>query len=169
MSFKQKCILLKTFLELQFEVMWFYQFQTKPKFYEDICWVSVWSYLSWRVSNKSKFLSTHLLSFSLSWCNFLNFKHAISNEDICWVSVWSNVTLWVSNQSEFSWKYLLSLCLKLCMFISFKQKLILMKTFLESQFEVMEVYEFQTKVNSYADVCWLAVWSYLSLCVSAKT
>ena len=37
--------------------------------------------------------------------------------------------------------------------MNFKQKLILMKTFLESQFEVMEVYEFQTKVNSYADVC----------------
>ena len=28
-----------------------------------------------------------------------------------------------------------------------------MKTFVESQFEVMEVYEFQTKVNFYEDIC----------------
>ena len=37
--------------------------------------------------------------------------------------------------------------------MSFKQKRILMKTFLESQFEVMEVYEFQTKANSYEGIC----------------
>ena len=37
--------------------------------------------------------------------------------------------------------------------MSFKQKQILMKTFVESQFEDMKVYEFQTKANSYEDIC----------------
>ena len=38
-------------------------------------------------------------------------------------------------------------------FPRFKQKRILTKAFAESQFEVMEVYEFQTKANSYEDIC----------------
>ena len=46
-------------------------------------------------------------------------------------------------------KTLLSLSLKLCKFMSFKQKLILMKTYVESQFEVMSVYEFHKKANFY--------------------
>ena len=37
--------------------------------------------------------------------------------------------------------------------MSFKPKQILMKTFIESQFDVMSVYEFQTKSNSYEDIC----------------
>ena len=37
--------------------------------------------------------------------------------------------------------------------MSFKQKEILMKTFVESQFEIMSVYEFQTKANSPEDNC----------------
>ena len=60
-----------------------------------------------------------------------------SSEDICWGSVSSYVNLWVSNKSEFLWINLLSLILKLCNFVKFKQKRILMKTFIESQFEVI--------------------------------
>ena len=37
--------------------------------------------------------------------------------------------------------------------MSFKQKRILMKTFVELQFEVMYIYEFQTKANSNEDLC----------------
>ena len=37
--------------------------------------------------------------------------------------------------------------MKLSKFTTFKQKPILMKTFVDSQFEVMLVYEFQTKAN----------------------
>ena len=40
-------------------------------------------------------------------------------------------------------KNLLSLSLKLSKFTSFKQKGILMKTFVDSQFQVIYVYEFQ--------------------------
>ena len=36
--------------------------------------------------------------------------------------------------------------------MSFKQKRILMKTFVRSQFEVMLIYEFQKKANSYEDI-----------------
>ena len=42
-------------------------------------------------------------------------------------------------------------------FISFKQQRILMKTFVESQFEVIYVYEFQTKGNSDEDISWVSV------------
>ena len=38
-------------------------------------------------------------------------------------------------------------------FMSFKQQRILMKRFVESQFEVIYVYEFQTKANSDEDIC----------------
>ena len=41
--------------------------------------------------------------------------------------------------------------------MSFKQNPIVMKTFLESQFEVMSVYEFQTKAKSYEDIGWASV------------
>ena len=64
-------------------------------------------------------------------------RQAISYEDIRWVSVWSNVSLWVSNKSEFLLINWLSLGLKLGIFMSFKEKLILMKTFLVSQFKVI--------------------------------
>ena len=37
--------------------------------------------------------------------------------------------------------------------MSFNQKRILMNKFVESQCEVLLVYEFQTKVNSYEDIC----------------
>ena len=94
---------------------------------------------------------------------------ASSYEDIFWVSVSSYVSLWVSSKSRFRWRHLLSLSLKLFKFRSFKQQLILIKTSLESQFEVMLVYEFQTKANSSEDVCWVSVWSYVSFWVSNKT
>ena len=42
-------------------------------------------------------------------------------------------------------------------FMSFKQQRILMKTFVESQFEVIYVYEFQTKGNSDEDISWVSV------------
>ena len=67
--------------------------------------------------------------------------------DISYASVWSYVNLWVSNKSDFWWRHLLSLCLKLSNFMRFKQKWILMKTLVESQFEVFQVYEFQTRAN----------------------
>ena len=38
-----------------------------------------------------------------------------------------------------------------------------MKTFVETQFEVMRVYEFQTKPNSSEGICWVSVGSYISL------
>ena len=94
---------------------------------------------------------------------------ANSSRGICWVFVWSYLTLGVSNKSEFLWRNLLSLSLKLSMFMTFKQKRILMKTFVESQFEVFEFHEFQTKANSHEDICWLSVWSYLCLWVSKKS
>ena len=87
---------------------------------------------------------------------------ASSYEDICWAWLWSYVTWWVSNKSEFLWRHLLSLSLKLSKFTSFQQKPILMKRFIESDFEVMSVYQFQTKVNSSEDICWISVWSYVS-------
>ena len=74
MRFKPKLILMNTFAEAQFEVIYVYEFQTKANSYEDICWVPVWSYLSWRVSNKTEFLWTHLLSLSLELWKFLTFK-----------------------------------------------------------------------------------------------
>ena len=46
MSFKQMQILMKTFLELQFEVMQVSECETKAKCDEDISSVSVWSYVS---------------------------------------------------------------------------------------------------------------------------
>ena len=132
------------------------------------------------------------MSLSLKLCRFMNLKpkqiliktfiesqleiiyvyefqtKVNSYEDIGWASVWSYVTLWVSNQSEFSWKYLLSLSLKLSMFMSFKQKRILINKFVDSQLELLLVYEFQTKAYSSEDICWASVWSYLILWVWNK-
>ena len=59
------------------------------------------------------------------------------------------------------WRHLFSLSLNLCKFMNFKQKRILMNIFVQSSFEVMSVYEFQTKQNSYQDICWGSVWSYV--------
>ena len=161
MSFKQKRILMKTFVEPHFEVMQVYEFQTKANFYQDICWLSVWSYLGLKLSKKTEFLWRHLLSRSLKLSKFSSFKpkrilmntfvesqfeviyvyefqtKANSYEDICWVSVLSYLSWRVSNKTEFWWTHLLNLSLDLCKFITFKQKRILMKTFLGSQFEVM--------------------------------
>ena len=122
MGFKPKRILTKTFLESQFVVMYVYEFLTKTNSYENICLVSVWSYLSLRVSSKMKVL----------------------------------------------WRHLLSLSLRLCKFNSFKQNQTYMKTFVEPQFEVMLVYEFQTKAISYEDRSWASVWTYVSLWLSIK-
>ena len=152
---------MPTFVESQFKVMLVYGFQTKADSYEDIAWNSVWSYLSWWVSNKTEFLWRHLLSLSLKLCEFMSFKQkrfvmkafvasqfevfyvyefqtkANSHEDICWVSVSSYISLWVSSKSDFFWRHLFSLTLELCKFTSFKQKWILMNTFVESQFGVI--------------------------------
>ena len=122
-SFKQKWILMKPFVESQFEVLSVNEFETKANFYEDISWASVCS---------------------------------------C-------VSLWVSNKSQFLWRHILGLSLKLHNSISFEPKPVLMKTFLESQFEVIYFYDFQTRANSDEDICWVLVWSYLSWQVSNKT
>ena len=106
MCFKPKWILKKTFVESQSKVIRVYEFQTK----------------------------------------------AISYEGFFWVSVWSNLGLRVSNKTEFWWRHLLGLSLKLYKFMSFKQKRILINPFLESQFGIMQVYEFQRKANSYEDI-----------------
>ena len=74
MSFKEKGILMKTFLESQFEVMPVYEFQTKASFDEDVCWPSVWSYVSLWVSNRSDFLWRLLLSVRLKLSKFRSFK-----------------------------------------------------------------------------------------------
>ena len=41
--------------------------------------------------------------------------------------------------------------------MNFKQKLILMKTFVESQFEDTYVNDFQMKSNTYQDICCVSV------------
>ena len=152
MSFKGRRILVKKFVESQFEVMYVYGFIKNSISYEDICWVSIWNYLSLRVSNKSEFLWRHLLTLSLKLCKFMSFKQnrilmeafvepqfgvmslyefktkANSDENICFVSLWSYVSLWVSRKSGFLWRDLLSISLELCKFMSSKQNPILTKT-----------------------------------------
>ena len=145
MSFKQNRILMMTFVETHFGVMSVYEFITKANFYEDICWVSVWRYESLWVQTKAN-----------------------SYEDICWASFWSYVNFWVSNESELWWRHLFSFSLKFFMFMSFKSKQILKKTFVGFKFEVMYVYGFQTKSNSYEDISSVSVWSSVSLWVSNK-
>ena len=58
-------------------------------------------------------------------------------EDISWASIWTYVSLSISKKSEFLWRYSLSLTLKVSEFTSFKKNQIVIKTFVESQFEVM--------------------------------
>ena len=112
---------------------------------------------------------THFLSLNLELPNFMSWKQASFSEDICLVSLWSYVSLWVSNKSGFLWKRLLTLSLKFCKFLNFKPMPIFKKTVLGSQFEVIQVYDFQTKPNSYQDIYWVLVSSYVSLCVSNKS
>ena len=88
---------------------------------------------------------------------------------ICWFSVWSYLSLWVSKKRGFLWRHLLTLSLELLKFTSFKKMRIFTKTLLESQFQVMRVHEFQTKANSYEDICWASVSSYVSFWVSNKS
>ena len=161
MIFNLKWTLTKTFVESRFRVIWVYMYQTKGNSSGDICWVSVWSYISLRVSNKSEFLWITLLSLSLKLCKFMSFKQkrilmnkffesqfedmkvyefqtkANSYEDNSWVSVVSYISLCVSNQCKFSWRHLLSLIFKLCKFMSFKQKRTFMRKFVKPQFGVM--------------------------------
>ena len=91
------------------------------------------------------------------------------DEDICWASIWIYVSWWISKKREFWWRYSLSLSLKLSKFTSFKQNPILIKTFVESQFEVIKLYYFQTNADFYENICWASVWSYVSLWVSNKS
>ena len=88
---------------------------------------------------------------------------------ICWFSVWSYLSLWVSKKRGFLWRHLLTLSLELLKFTSFKKMRIFTKTLLESQFQVMRVHELQTKANSYEDICWVSVSSYVSLWLSNKS
>ena len=88
---------------------------------------------------------------------------------MCWVSVWSYVSLLFSNKIGFLWRHFLSFSLELCKFTTWKQKSILTKTYFRSQFEVTEVYEFQTKAKSSEDICWVLVWGYVSLWISNKS
>ena len=62
---------------------------------------------------------------------------ANSDEDIGLVSVSNFLRLSVSNQSKFSRRHLLSVSFKLSKFMTFKQKRTYMKTFVESQFEII--------------------------------
>ena len=94
---------------------------------------------------------------------------ANSYGDIRWASFCTYLSLWVSNQIKLLRRHMLSLTLKLCKFMSFKQKRILMKTFVEPQFELMWVSEFQTKANCYEDIRWASVLSFLTLWVSNTT
>ena len=161
MSFTRKRILTRTFLEPHFEVMQVYEFQTKVNSYEDLCWVSLWRYLSLWISNKRVFLSRYPLSLSLKLSKLTSFKKtrihiktfvesqfevmevyyfqtkSDSYEDISWTSVWDYVSLWVENKSHFLRRHILGLSLKLRKFMSFKPKPSLLKTFVESQFQVM--------------------------------
>ena len=161
MNFKKKRILMKAFVEAQFRVMLVYEFHTNGNSFEDVCWVSVWSYLSLRVFKKSQFLWRHSLSPTLKLCHFISFKqkwillktfvesqfevmsinklekNANFDEHISWASVCSCVSLWVSNKSQFLRRHILGLSLKVHKLISFEPKWILLKTFVESQFEVM--------------------------------
>ena len=110
---------------------------------------------------KCEFLRRHFLSLSLKLWEFMSFKQkrilmktflepqfqvmwvsefqtkAKCDKGICLVSLWSFLRLWVWNQSKFSRRHLLSLSFKLCKFMTFKQKRILVKTFVESQFEII--------------------------------
>ena len=161
MSFKQKRILMKTFVESQFQVILVYGFQTKADPYKDIAWASVWSFLSLWVSNKSKSLWRYFLRLSSKLCEFMSVKQrrivmktfvdsqfevfyvyefqskANSHEDICRNSVSSLVSLWLWNKSEFLWRHLVSLSFKLFKFRSFKENLLLIRTFVEPQFEIL--------------------------------
>ena len=94
---------------------------------------------------------------------------ANSYEAICWDSIWSYVSLWISNKITFLWRHLLRLSLTFSKFTRFKQKRIPMNKFVESQSLVLLVYEFQTKANSYEDICWVSVWSHVILWVSNKS
>ena len=129
LSFKQKQILTDTFFRSEFKVTKLSQFQSKANSYEDICWVSFWSYVGLWVWNKAN--------------SYIN---------VCWASVWSYVSLWISHQCEFLRRHLLGLSLKLSRFTTFKQNRILIKTYIECQFEVMQLYVFQTKADSYEDI-----------------
>ena len=133
------------FVESQFEILLVYEFQTKANSYEDICCVSVWSYVSLWVSNQSEFSWKHLLSLRLKLYKVMSFKQK-----------------WILG------RHLLSLSLKLCIFMRFKRKRILMQTFVECYFEIMSDYEFHTKPISYEGICWVTVFSYLSLRVLNK-
>ena len=77
MSFKQNWIMMNTFVESQFEVMYVYEFQTKANSDKDICWVSIWNYVSVWVSNKRELLWRQLVSFSLKLCKFMSFKQKV--------------------------------------------------------------------------------------------
>ena len=92
-----------------------------------------------------------------------------SSEDNCWVSVLSYLSLRVSNKREILWRHFLCLSSKFSRFTSLKNQQIFMKTLLESQFEVIEVYIYQTKADSYKDISWASARCCVSFWVSNKS
>ena len=118
MSFKPKWILMKTFVESQFRVMWVYEFHTKGNSSEDISCASLWIYASLWISNKSDFLSRHLLSLSLKLSRFTSFEQ---NRIL--------MKTFVQSYFRLMWVYEFHT-------MGFIQKGILLKTFVESQFEI---------------------------------
>ena len=117
MTFKQERVFMKTFVGSQFEVIYVYDFQTKPNSYQDICWVSVWSYVNLCVSNKSGFLWRHFLSHSVELRKFTSFKQ----KGIL-------MKTFVDSKFEVIWVY------------EFQTKPNFLKTFVESEFEDMLIY-----------------------------
>ena len=71
---KPKPILLKAFFESQFEVIYGYDSQPKVNSYDDIFWVSVWSYVSLWIWNQSEFSWNDSLSLSLKLYKFMSWK-----------------------------------------------------------------------------------------------
>ena len=170
MSSKQKRILANTFFRSRFKVTKVYEFQTKANSYEDICWASVWSYISIWVSNKSEFLWRNLLSLTLKLCKFMSSKQKRILADIYFRSQFKITKVYefqtkANFYKDISWVF----TLELCDFLSFIQKTILQKKFVAAQFQIMCLYQFQTKANSYEDICWVSVWSYVSLWISNKS
>ena len=138
MTFKQKRFLLKAFVECQVEVISVYEFQTKANSYDDICWLFTLDLCDFMSVIKKTILQKKFVASQFQIMHLYQFQtKANSYEDICWVSVWSYVSLWISKKSGFLSRYPLSPSSKLSKFTSFNQNRILIKAFVESQFEVM--------------------------------
>ena len=146
MSFNEKLILMKTFVESQFEVIYISEFQTKANSYEDISWGSVWSYLSLRVSNKREFLWRHLLNLSLKLCKLMSLKP-------------EGILMKRFVESKF----------RVMSVYEFQRKGNSSEHISSVHFWSYLSLQFPKKTNSYEDISWVAVWSYVTLRVSNKS